>query len=463
VGDTIALDAHASDEFDASLPDSAFVWDVVLEHCPSDCHQHHLATLVGPSQSIDAPDHDYPSWLVVTLTVTDSLGLATTVSVDHIQPRTTTLTAASSPDGLPVTLAGVAGNGSVGPLTVIVGHVTTISAVTSVTRGETTSTFSSWSDGGGLSHAVTAPATPTTYTATYSDVIHDHANTCAGAPVTSSIGGWWHAQFLTAGDVDWYRVKLGSSSGYRFVVGHLPTTAKVELWSGCSTLLATSDAPGTHWEEILRSLPAGTYGLEVIDTGGASTSVYNVRVTKIGSPVGITTTLATVSGNQVRIVGQLYNFSTGYRSATLTAQVYGTTGTLLKTYTFHPMVNPLPPGAREEFLAKIPKPSNYGSVVVHVTSVATTTHPRLLPASGITSTAGPSGTWVVQGTVTNSSSTTATGVRAVTSIYDTNGSIINATPATVGSGTLAPHASATFRATFAALGVGGDRVVGRAA
>jgi hypothetical protein len=69
---------------------------------------------------------------------------------------------------------------------------------------------------------------------------------------------------------------------------------------------------------------------------------------------------------------------------------------------------------------------------------------------------------VVQGTVTNSSSTTATGVRAVTSIYDTNGSIINATPATVGSGTLAPHASATFRATFAALGVGGDRVVGRA-
>lgn len=446
VGDTIDLLAHASDDIDTPLADSAYVWDVGVVHCPSDCHEHHLATRIGPSASIDVPDHDYPSWIKVTLTVTDSLGLSTTVTVDHVDPLTTTLTVRSSPGGLPVTLDGVTGTGTVGPETVIVGHVATIAAVSSVDTAESSTTFTSWSDGGGLAHSVTAPASPTTYTATYTQTVHDRSNTCAGAPIEPTLGAWWEGQFLTAGDVDWFRFKVNAAS-YRAVLGHLPTTASLELWSGCSTRLVASDMPGTNWEEILRTLPAGTYALKVTDTGGASPGVYNVRVSWMASPVGITTSRAIVGSSQVRIVGELYNFSSGYRSPTITARLYNAANHILATYTFKALVNPMGHW-RDAFLLTVPRPAGFARLALSVTSTAVSAGPRRLITSGVTSGPGPGGTFVVQGTATNSGSTTATNARAVVWIFDTIGSILDATPAMVGSGGLTPHASATFHATF---------------
>ncbi len=49
----------------------------------------------------------------------------------------------------------------------IQGSALTVTAPTPVTIGGTTYAFSSWSDGGALTHVVTAPATATTYTATF--------------------------------------------------------------------------------------------------------------------------------------------------------------------------------------------------------------------------------------------------------------------------------------------------------
>ena len=76
VGDSIAFAGDATDD-QGTLPDSAFHWQVILNHCPSNCHEH-------PLQSIDdvrsgwftAPDHDYPSSLTIKLTVTDGGGLS---------------------------------------------------------------------------------------------------------------------------------------------------------------------------------------------------------------------------------------------------------------------------------------------------------------------------------------------------------------------------------------------------
>jgi glucose/arabinose dehydrogenase len=460
VGDTIALQAHATDAYDASLPDSAYSWNVSMEHCPSDCHEHHLETLTGLDTSVDAPDHDYPSWLRVALTVTDSIGLSKTVTLDHVDPATTTVTVTSSPAGLPVTLDGAGGTSTIGPQTVIVGHQLTIGASATYTSAESLATFASWSDGGSLSHVVTAPAAPTTYTASYSRTVHDRSNTCAGAPVESAIWTYWQGQFLAAGDVDWLRFNVGAGT-YRIMLGNLPQDASLELWNGCSSLRLKADLAGTHWEEIVTTLPAGTYALKVTDKGNAAAGTYAVRVTTLTSPVGITSARGIASATQVRLVGEVINLFSGDRSVTVTARLYSSTGHLLATYAIHPHVNPVP-HARETFLLAVPKPSGYSKVTFSVTSTATSSAPHLLPVTSVTSAAGPPGTWTVGGSVTNTASTTATGVRAITAIFDVYGFIINATYAVVGSGTLAPHASATFHASFAVTTtVGGYRVVGQ--
>jgi len=446
VGDTISLQAHATDAYDATLANSAFSWNVSIEHCPSDCHEHNLVTRSGPSTSFDAPDHDYPSWLKVTLTVTDSIGLVKTVTIDHVDPLTTTMTVTSNPTGLPVSIDGNPGFGPVGPATVIVGHQATIAAQASYTSAETTATFTGWSDLGTLSHVVTV-SSPSTYTASYSRTTHDRSNTCSSAPVETGNGAWWMGQFLTAGDVDWLRFKVAAGT-YRIVLGNLPTTANLELWDGCSSLRVHADASGTHWEEIVATLPAGTYGLKVTDTGGASPGSYGVRVTSIATPVGITTSAAIDKSTQVRLVGELLNRSTGNRSVTVTAKLYSTGGTLLKTYSIHPLVNPMPGSSRETFALVVPRPTGYGRTSFSVSSVATSTVARVLPVSGLTSAAGAGGTWVVHGTATNTRSTTATAVQAMVGIFNVWGGIVDVTRVTVGTGTIAAHGTATFTATF---------------
>ena len=66
VGDVVNVAAHATDDVDGNLPSSAFTWSVLIEHCPSSCHEHQLTTFTGATGSFPAPDHDYPTWLHLT-------------------------------------------------------------------------------------------------------------------------------------------------------------------------------------------------------------------------------------------------------------------------------------------------------------------------------------------------------------------------------------------------------------
>ncbi len=167
IGDTIQFSGHATDADDGSLPASALHWSLALEHCttPTDCHEHPMQDFSGvASGSFAAPDHDYPSWLKLTLTGTDSGGLKDEVSL-RLDPKVVNLTFASSPTGLQL---GVGAQTSVTPFTrtVIVGSTISMSAPSPQTLAGATYAFSSWSDGGAQSHTV-APTVPTTYTARY--------------------------------------------------------------------------------------------------------------------------------------------------------------------------------------------------------------------------------------------------------------------------------------------------------
>ena len=166
VGTLISFSGHASDAQDGPLPASALSWAIILHHCPSDCHTHPVTTFVGVAGgSFNAPDHDYPSYLELQLTATDSKG-ATDVKSVLINPETVGLTFQSVPSGLQLT---VGSSSTTTPFnrTVIIGSANSVSAASPQLLGGSTYQFISWSDGGSQSHNFTAPATATTYTATY--------------------------------------------------------------------------------------------------------------------------------------------------------------------------------------------------------------------------------------------------------------------------------------------------------
>jgi hypothetical protein len=137
-----------------------------MHHCPSNCHEHTVQTFTGvASGSFTAPDHEYPSYLELRLTATDSGGLTNTASL-RLDPRTVVLTFQSSPNGLQLA---VNTSTATAPFsrTVIVGSSNSISAPTPQSKGGKTYRSATWSDGGAQTHNIIAPATATSYTARF--------------------------------------------------------------------------------------------------------------------------------------------------------------------------------------------------------------------------------------------------------------------------------------------------------
>jgi PKD repeat protein len=166
VGEVIGFSGGATDPQQGNLPASALDWSLIIDHCPSNCHQHPVQTFPDvASGSFSAPDHEYPSDLLLRLTATDAQGASATKEVT-IDPRTVNVTVQTSPSGLNVALNSAAG---ASPLsrTVIEGSTNSISAPSPQTFGGRIWNFASWSDGGAASHSIVAD-TNRTLTATYS-------------------------------------------------------------------------------------------------------------------------------------------------------------------------------------------------------------------------------------------------------------------------------------------------------
>jgi glucose/arabinose dehydrogenase len=165
VGDPIAFDGSATDPQNGTLPPSALSWSLILHHCPSNCDTHVIQDFKGVrSGSFNAPDHDYPAYLELRLTATDSGGLKDTQTV-RLDPKTVQLSLKSSPPALSLTLNAVSARAPF-TRTVILKSGNALSAPASQTLNGTTYAFQSWSDGGAATHSVTA-TNSATYTASY--------------------------------------------------------------------------------------------------------------------------------------------------------------------------------------------------------------------------------------------------------------------------------------------------------
>jgi hypothetical protein len=162
----VTLSGTGTDKEDGTLADSKLSWHIVLVHAD---HAHDFITVGGRSASFTpATDHDADSYYRVTLTATDSKGLASSKTVT-IVPQTVNLDISSVPPGAPLTYAGYPQTAAPYVTRAAVGFLTTVSAAERVSVNGRQFVFASWSDGGAISHDITIPAQDVALVARYRD------------------------------------------------------------------------------------------------------------------------------------------------------------------------------------------------------------------------------------------------------------------------------------------------------
>ncbi len=171
VNQNIHFDGTALDFEGHHLPSLSFYWSTRLFHCPTgptDCHGHPLQIFPGLTEGdFLAPEHDFPSYIEITLRVADYRGLTASKTL-RIDPRTVDLAISSSPPGIQLT-AGLLQGPSPLSLTAIEGSNVLLSAPATAQIGGRTYGWESWSDGGARSHSVHT-GSDASYRAIYSAV-----------------------------------------------------------------------------------------------------------------------------------------------------------------------------------------------------------------------------------------------------------------------------------------------------
>lgn len=441
VGDDIPFSGHATDTDDGTLAASKLSWDLVMLHCPADCHEHVVQTFPGvASGTFEAPDHEYPSHLELRLTATDSDGASVTTAV-ALYPRTKTLAVTSTPSGIAISVAG-ANVATPTTATVFEKASVELAAPLTATVGGHRHRFWAWDDSSLRIRDVVA----TTNLALHATYYPDVADTCSTA-ATGATKTWLADRAGGNGDEDWFRFSLTSARRVVVTAGDLPVDARLDLYGSCSTRLATSDASGTRFEEITKDLAAGTYRVRVTFHGGASSaSPYVVRFQPMagGLPVkSWRTTAGEGGGGPVRIVGEVLN-NTGSTTgrATVTATFRSSSGKVVATIRTLAFAKRLGDGAVTPFVVSGTVPA-YASVSFTVTK-GTLGPRRSLALKDLTLTFNGNGTVTERGTVRNTGTTTAKAVEVARTWYGSRGTILDRRLATISPSTLGAGKSGTF-------------------
>ncbi|MGH7570185.1 MAG: PQQ-dependent sugar dehydrogenase [Gemmatimonadales bacterium] len=166
-GDVITYGGSATDPEEGALAATRLSWWADFHH---DTHTHpflpHTAGSAGGSVTIPTVGETSANvWYRFYLVAVDAEGVADTV-VRDVQPRTVTLTLATAPPGLQLTLDGQPRTTPLA-ITGVVGINRELGAVSPQTVGPTVYTYTSWSDGGAATHTISTPVVNTVYTVTY--------------------------------------------------------------------------------------------------------------------------------------------------------------------------------------------------------------------------------------------------------------------------------------------------------
>ena len=168
VGDQIHLAGSAINSEGKAVEPLFMQWSTRILHCPNgpeNCHAHPLQDFPGVlSANLIAPEHDYPSYIEITLSASDKRGLSASKTI-KLSPRVFTVHFASSPSGIPIT-AGLVSQATPFEVPSVEGSQLVIAAPETAELGGKTYAFQSWSDGGAPIHTIVAKGLPL-YTATY--------------------------------------------------------------------------------------------------------------------------------------------------------------------------------------------------------------------------------------------------------------------------------------------------------
>jgi glucose/arabinose dehydrogenase len=162
VGQVISLAGQAVDPEEGPVPGERLEWSVVLQHCTQgDCHAHPYHSATGPSGSFTVPNHADEMYFDITLSATDSAGLASQRTV-RLRPLTLQVTLESEPAGLQLVYDGQLVTAP-HTRTTIAGSTHTLEAPSP----QGSWAFERWSTGGAQRHEVTVGTEAARYTATF--------------------------------------------------------------------------------------------------------------------------------------------------------------------------------------------------------------------------------------------------------------------------------------------------------
>ena len=171
VGDKLSFSATAVDTSGSSIPANDFSWHLSIHHCytPTNCHTHDGGTMPGvQSGSYTAPDHEFPCYLTVELTVSvPGTGQTITKSI-RVDPQTVQLHFVAKPAGVKLKLSADELTAAA-PFskTFVVGHLLSVSAPTQQTVGGHRYVWQSWSDKKPPTHTILVGTSAATFTTTY--------------------------------------------------------------------------------------------------------------------------------------------------------------------------------------------------------------------------------------------------------------------------------------------------------
>ena len=148
VNDRLNFSATAVDSTGNAIPAANYSWHLSIHHCytTTNCHTHDGGTITGvTSGTSSAPDHLYPCYLRIDLTVTVP-GSTNTIGTLTAQPQTVNVTfKTNQTKSLHLAVDGVS---KYAPFTVtmVMGHLATVTAPTPEYLYSHKFTYTSWSD-----------------------------------------------------------------------------------------------------------------------------------------------------------------------------------------------------------------------------------------------------------------------------------------------------------------------------
>ena len=291
VGQQVSFSGHATDPEDGALPASALRWSLVMNHCssPTSCHEHAIQEYTGvPSGTFVAPDHEYPSFLTLRLSATDSGGLRSEAFL-RLDPQTVVWSLVSEPAGLQLTLGSETFRAPA-DRTLIVGSTASLGAPSPQTLSTTSYAFSAWSDGGAQTHQVTAGTTPSRYVATFSPSATSLPAgwTSRDIGVVGSVGsaafsgGTFTVKGAGAdvwGTADAFHYAYRTLQGDGTIVARVASISGQQAWTKVGVMMRASADPGAQQAFMLVSTSKGAAFQRRTSTGGTSSSTSAAGIT----------------------------------------------------------------------------------------------------------------------------------------------------------------------------------------